>query len=234
MGGNAPRKSVEDPSSTSGAQPRPQLRTAEDLQYGFGQSVRVVGRHRNGGFAARPDHFGQRPTGGGNERSAARHRLNGGDREPFVQRGDHHHLSFVVELHDAVIRNAGFERHDIVEIEPRQQLGEDRPLALLADDRDLDRMLGANFGQSLKERSEAFQRNVGRGRGHDAMRRPGDVSEWPETFVVNANGNHMELLDADTHLRHNVAFRRLRYGNNPGNLFGHFHLHSEKSVPTHE
>ena len=56
------------------------------------------GGTRSGGSPSPPHHLGQRPAGGGHERHATRHGLDGGKRETLVERGHDGHLGLGVQL----------------------------------------------------------------------------------------------------------------------------------------
>ena len=74
-----------------------------------GQRLGVAGRHEQGGVAVGADDLGQRAAGGGDERHAARHGLDGRQREALVERRHDGELGLGVQLDDALVGDAGHE-----------------------------------------------------------------------------------------------------------------------------
>ena len=121
--------------------------------------------------------------------------------------------------------------NDVVTFE---QFRQHRAFALFAHDGHVDRMLGADLGKGFEQRAKPLEWNVGGRSGHDAVRLALDVRKRPEPFVIDPDRHDVELFGPDVHLGNDVALRRLRHGDDPGDLTRHLHLHPEEAVPAHQ
>ena len=88
---------MHDAVAAGGAEPRPQGRVVEQSLDGQRQRAGVVGRDEQPGLPVGADHLGERPAGRRDHRHPAGHRLDGREREAFVERGHHGHLRLAVE-----------------------------------------------------------------------------------------------------------------------------------------
>ena len=78
----------------------------------------VARRHEQGGLVVGADDLGQRAAGGGDERHAARHGLDGRQREALVERRHDGQLGLAVQLVDPLVGDAGDELDAVLEAEP--------------------------------------------------------------------------------------------------------------------
>ena len=79
-------------------------------------SLSPGGDHQRG-VVVGADDLGQGAAGGGDERDAARHGLDGRQREALVERGHDGQLGLGVQLDDALLGHAGDERDDVAQAE---------------------------------------------------------------------------------------------------------------------
>ena len=78
-----------------------------------GQRARIVGRHEQAGLPVGAHHLGQRAPRRGDHGHAARHRLDGRQREAFVERGHDGHLGLAVEAGQLVVGDAAHAVHGV-------------------------------------------------------------------------------------------------------------------------
>ena len=74
-----------------------------------GQRVAVARLGEKAGPAVGSGDFGKRASGGGDQRNSRRHGLDGGKREPLVQRRNYSQFGFAVELDDPLVRHSRHE-----------------------------------------------------------------------------------------------------------------------------
>ena len=111
VGGGAPREPSSTRFAAGCADAGPQLGVAERAGSSIARErVGIAGRHERPLSPSVPDDLGQRAAGGGDERHAARHRLDRRQREALVQRRDDRDLGFGVQLDDAL---GGHARHEL-------------------------------------------------------------------------------------------------------------------------
>ena len=142
-------------------------------------------------------HLGQGAAGGAHERGAARHGLDGGEREAFVERWHTGQFGFAVELDDALVGDAADEVHAVVETEGGHRLAGVGIRAALADDREFHVALGAKLGDRLEQELQALHRDVGRCRGDDVARAALDAGDRQEEVGVDADGDDVDLVEID-------------------------------------
>ena len=233
LGGLAPREPVEHAAPAAFAEAGPLLGVVERLDELHRQRVGVGGGHGHRAVARRADDLGERAAGGGDERDAAGHGLDRGEREPFVERRHDGDLRLGVQLHDALVGDAAHERDRVGEAEAFELRGNRALVPGLADHHEVRVFaLGADLGQRLDEIREALERHVGaRGREHAgpgtrAMCGSGRNRSWSTptgtTFSVSrstpicATMSFFEFSDT-------VMWR--------GTWRATLHLHAEEAVP---
>ena len=184
------------------------------------ERVGVARRHQEPGLAVGADDLGQRAARGGDQRHAARHRLDRREREALVERRHDRDLGLGVELDDALGGDARHEPHRVVEAEPLDERGDLALVLGLADEHELGVVaLGAHLGQRLEQRHEALHRHVGAGGGHEPTGHAGDLGHRAEDLRVDADGHDVQavvarrpsartmsrLLDSDTVTTRGIA-----------------------------
>ena len=117
-GGVAPGPAVDDPLAAGGTDAGPQLGVVEGGARSWPPGPRCrPGATTQGGVVVGADDLGQGAAGGGDQRHAAGHGLDGRQREALVERRDDGHLGLGVELDDALLGHAGDERDDVAQAE---------------------------------------------------------------------------------------------------------------------
>ena len=91
-GGRAPCVTSHHAFAPGDAEPRAQRGVVEGAADACGERLRVTGRHEEGGLPVSAGDLRQRTTGGGDNRRAARHRLDQREGEPLEQRRHHGQL----------------------------------------------------------------------------------------------------------------------------------------------
>ena len=233
--GLAPREAVEHAAPPARGQLPAQALVVQHLDDLDRECSRIRGRHEHRALAGRTHDLGQRAAGRGDERHAARHRLDGGQREALVQRGDHRDLGFGVQLDDALVSDAADELDRVLQPEPLD-LRRDRALVTRLPDDDEVRVgpLGADLRECFDQIGETLERNVGARRRHQAARHARDVRHQPELRLIDADGHDVQRVGVDAHLGDDVFPRVLRHREVARQLARDLHLHAEEPVPTAE
>ena len=167
----------------------------------------VARRHEEAGLVVAADDLGHGAAGGGDERHAARHRLDRGQREALVERRHARDLGLGVELDDALGGDAGDElaRRPV---RPSRSMSAGILLRVLrlADHHEVRvGALGAHLGQRLEQRREALHRTSALA---VVMSRPGTramCGQRPEDLGVDADGHDVQPVGGHAHLRDDVA-----------------------------
>ena len=114
-GGVHPRPAVDDALAAAGADRAAEVVLLEGPAQLGGQRLAVARGHEHGGVAVGADDLGDGPAGGGHERHAAGHGLDGGEREALVERRHDGQLGLGVELDDPLLLDAGDELDVLLE-----------------------------------------------------------------------------------------------------------------------
>jgi hypothetical protein len=101
----------------------------------------------------------------------------------------------------------------------------------LADDREGDVALGAQFGHGLEQVRQTLQRHVGGGGGDEATRAALDVGLRLEQVDVDTDGHQAHAVVADTHVGVDVLDRVLADHHDARHLAGDLALHLHERIP---
>ena len=138
FGRHLPRETIEDPAPAGRPEGGPQDVVVEQASDRSCQRSRIVGRHEQGSLTVDADHLGQGAPRGGYHGDPARHRLDGGQREPLVQRRHHRRLRLAVETGEVVVADTAHAPHRLGQPETGDR-AVDAPSRLgLADHHELD------------------------------------------------------------------------------------------------
>jgi hypothetical protein len=184
-----------------------QLRVVEEPLDRRGQRARLPGGDQQRGVPVGAGHLGQRPAGGRHQRRAARHRLDGREREALVQGGHHGDLRAGEQAGELLVVDAVDEAHRLVGQGQLLHRPVGEPALLAAPDDDQVHVLAvrADLRQGLQQRHQALQRRVGAGGGHQAAGDAGDVLAGTEALLVHPVVHHLELLTWHVERRDDVV-----------------------------